>query len=140
MATETDTLSRVPLFRDVEPSTIERIATVARQVVVPVDFEVVREGDDGLGFFVVTDGELDVIRGQTRLQRLKAGDYFGEMALLDDQPRAATVKAATESRCLALYRWDFLNEVRRDPDLALALLSGLSHRLRDLDERYASIR
>ena len=138
MSDDIDALSRVPLFRDVMPATVERIARVARPVVVPEGFEVVREGDDGLGFFLVTEGELDVVRGQTHLQQLKPGDYFGEMALLDDQPRAATVRAATESRCLALYRWDFLPEVRRDSDLALALLAGLSRRLRDLDQRYAS--
>jgi CRP/FNR family cyclic AMP-dependent transcriptional regulator len=62
------------------------------------------------------------------------------MSLLDEMPRSATVRALEPATCLAFYRWDFLSEVRKSPDFTLALLAGLSRRLRELDERYAASR
>jgi CRP/FNR family cyclic AMP-dependent transcriptional regulator len=130
----------IPLFRHVGEDTLKRVADVAREAVFPEGFEVVTQGDDGLGFFLITEGEFEVIRDGVTLARLGPGEYFGEMSLLDDEPRSATVRSATEGRCHTIYRFDFLTLVRRDPDLSLALLEDLSRRLRALDEQYAAER
>jgi CRP-like cAMP-binding protein len=135
-----EALAKVSLFRDVDARTLERLARAARRTVFPEGFEVVKEGDDGLGFFLVQEGQLAVFKGSTEVGRLKPGDWFGEMSLLDEMPRSATVTALEPSVCLALYRWDFLSEVRKSPDFTLALLAGLSRRVRELDERYAASR
>lgn len=133
-------LARVPLFRDLDEEALGRLTRSARKTVFPEGFEVVREGDDGLGFFLVQEGEFSVRRGGVEVGRLQKGDWFGEMSLLDELPRSATVIAVTPAECLAFYRWDFLTEVRKNPDFALALLEGLSRRLRELDDRYAALR
>ena len=65
------------------------------------------------------------------------GGFFGEMGLIDDQPRAATVIAVEPTECALLARWDFQNELREDPDIALALLPVLNARIRELDARLA---
>jgi CRP-like cAMP-binding protein len=138
MSAITESLAEVPLFRDLDAQSLEKIAAISREVVFPEGFDVVKQGDEGLGFFYITDGELAVIRDGAEIGRLKKGQWFGEMSLLDEQPRSATVRATAPSSCLAFYRWDFLSEVRRMPDFTLALLAGLSRRVRELDERYAA--
>lgn len=65
---------------------------------------------------------------------LRAGDFFGEMALFDSVPRSASVRASTPCRCLVLSRWDFLLEVRLHPALAIQMLAVLSPRLRALED------
>ncbi len=66
---------------------------------------------------------------------LTAGDFFGEMALLDDFPRAATVRATSDCECLVLARWDFVALVRTSPEVALAILPVLSQRLRECEDQ-----
>ena len=131
-------LAATPLFEHVDRSEIERIAGIARPVFFPAGFEIVTEGDDGLGFFVITEGEVEVVRGTTRLAELGKGQWFGEMALLDDLPRSAMVRAIEPTRAFVLYRHDFLTEVRKNEAIAIALLKELSSRLRTLDARLAA--
>jgi CRP/FNR family transcriptional regulator len=113
------------------------VAAVARPVTFPDGFEVVTEGDDGLGFFVVRSGEVEVVRGGMRLATLGPDSWFGEMALLDNLPRSASVRATAPTDALAFYRWDFLPEVRRHPQIAIALMAELSRRIRELDASLA---
>jgi CRP/FNR family cyclic AMP-dependent transcriptional regulator len=132
-----ETLAQVPLFRTLNRRALERVAKVVRPVVFPPGFEIVKEGDDGLGFFLIQEGQVEVVKGGVKLNTLGPPEYFGEMSMLDDEPRVATVRALEETRCLAIYRWDFLSEARTNMDLAMALLAGLSQRLRELDARLA---
>jgi CRP-like cAMP-binding protein len=131
-------LANVPLFHEVDRRSLERIAKAARPVIFPPGFEIVKEGDDGLGFFLVQEGHVEVVRDGHVLATLGPTQYFGEMSMLDEEPRVATVRAVEETRCLAIYRWDFLAEVRGNMDLTMALLAGLSRRLRDLDDQLAA--
>jgi CRP/FNR family transcriptional regulator, cyclic AMP receptor protein len=71
------------------------------------------------------------------LEELGPGGAFGEMGLIDDMPRAASVIAIEPTECVLLARWDFQNELREDPEIALALLPVLNARIRDLNERLA---
>lgn len=130
-------LSQVPLFRDVPKKSLERLARIVRERNFKVGDDIVKEGEEGVGFFMITEGAVDVVAGQpeVKLGALKAGDQFGEMALLDNMRRSATVRATAATKCLALSRWDFAAEVRANPDLAMELLAYLSKRVRELDNR-----
>ena len=92
---------------------------------------IVREGDDhGVGFFVVAEGEGDVTVGGTEVDTIGPGSYFGEVALISDRVRTATVTARTDMRCLVMTLWDFRAFVRGDADVAWKLLEhvgGMLH-------------
>jgi CRP/FNR family transcriptional regulator, cyclic AMP receptor protein len=109
----------------------------------PAGAMIVRQGDTSMSFYVVLDGRARVEReaegraGTSVLEELGPGGAFGEMGLIDDMPRAASVIAIEPTECVLLARWDFQNELREDPEIALALLPVLNARIRDLNERLA---
>ena len=101
---------------------------------------IVKEGEQAVAFFVVMKGRVEVLSGvgskkQTVLNEIGAGQCFGEMALLDGMPRVATVRALEDTECLVLSRWDFVAEMRTNPDIAVGMLPVLSRRLREADDR-----
>lgn len=134
-----DVLAQVPLFRELSRAQLGKIARVTDVREVPAGRPVVEErtyrSGGGPAFFLIVEGEADVtIRGK-RVGRLKAGESFGEMSLLDGKPRSATVKAKTP---LVLYRilsWHFLALVRKEPSVAISLLKTVAARLRAMEEK-----
>ena len=136
MTTE-EMLARVPLFQDLNKKSLDRIAKFVR----PRNFQagdvIFKEGEEGVGFFLVTGGNVDVVRGTTTIASIGDGGFFGEMALLDNHRRSATVKATADTSCLAIMRSDFLAELRNNPDLAVEMLNTMSRRVRDLDDKLA---
>jgi CRP-like cAMP-binding protein len=137
MSTE-DVLANVPIFKTLGRKSLARIGAHARRRFFRAGDVIVREGEEGVGFFMISDGSVSVTRATTELARLGPGDFFGEMALLDNHRRSATVKALADTECLAIMRSDFLAEVRNNPDLAVEILSQLSQRVRALDEKLAA--
>ncbi len=135
MADTAEHLRSVPLFRDLPQKTLNRLQRVAVERSFKAGDSIVNEGERGAGFFLITHGSVEVVRGDTRLNTLKDGDFFGEMALLNEFPRSATVRALTDTECLAMSRWDFVAELRANPDLAVEMLEVMSARLRELDQR-----
>lgn len=135
MTATREQLASVRLFRSLSEAAVDRLAKIA----VPRSFrpgeEIVREGGMGAGFFVITDGRVEVTSGGTRISILGKGDFFGEMAMVESHPRAATVRALEDVGCLALARWDFLAEVKSSPELAIEMLEMMSGRIRELDGR-----
>lgn len=105
--------------------------------------EVIREGDTGCCMYVVQDGKVEVLRktvdGEMRLTVLGKGDVFGEMALIDHEVRSATVRALGRARVLTVDKPLFLRKVHEDPALAFRTLERMSHRIRELDARLATI-
>jgi CRP-like cAMP-binding protein len=128
-------LKRVPLFRELPTKSLERIAASAMPVSYRAGEVVFRQGDPGVGFFVVLGGRVSVSLDGKEVAQLPAGGFFGEMSLLDDCPRSATVTAVHDTHCLEVKRADFLRELRSQPDVALEMLAILSKRIRDLDAR-----
>ena len=123
-------LSRVSLFEGIEPKALEQLSRQFRERTFAEGTAVTKEGEPGVGFFVIAEGSARVDIGGDAKASLGPGDAFGEMALIDDGPRSATVVAETELRCLALTPWDFKSFVEDTPTVAWAMLQALARRLR----------
>ena len=127
-------LASAELFRDLTPAELERIERVAHRRHYDPGAVIVTEGQGGIAFFIVTSGQVIISRQDSggnaqEIRRVGPGGAFGEMALFSDRPRSATVTAAEPTDCLALHRLEFLDELRRSPDVALRLLDSLAIRL-----------
>ena len=97
---------------------------------------IARQGDIGTGFFVIVSGAVRVVRDGEMIARLGPGDFFGELSVLDGQPRVAQVIADGPTVCLGLASWDFEAVLLEEPRVTLAILRGLARRLRDLTEAH----
>ena len=119
-------LSRVPLLSGLDNRDLERLARDFGERAFPAGSTVVEQGQEhGIGFFVIAEGEAKVSVDGREVASLGPGDHFGEIALVSDRVRTATVTATTELRCLVMTVWDFRSFVRSDPDVAWKLLQHL---------------
>jgi CRP-like cAMP-binding protein len=119
-------LKRVPIFSDLDGKELERIASSMKQRTFNAGDAVTSEGKTGVGFFVIEDGEATVTVGGEERRRLGPGDYFGEVALLNESPRTATITADTELRCYGLTSWEFRPLVETHGSIAWKLLQTMS--------------
>jgi CRP-like cAMP-binding protein len=123
-------LQRVPLFADFERRDLQRLARSFKERTFGAGKEIASEGKGGAGFFVIEEGEATVsVHGADR-GKLGPGDYFGEIALIDDGSRSATVTADTELRCYGLTAWEFRPLVEGNAAIAWKLLETMAKRLR----------
>jgi hypothetical protein len=106
-----DALGTVPIFESLHPSVLEEMAHQLESLTFAAGEAVVREGDVADRFYVIVEGEVEVSHGDVVVRRETAGDFFGEIGLLRDVPRTATVTAVTDVRLWALDRADFLGAV-----------------------------
>ena len=139
-----DSLRTIPLFAGVGDDDIESIAELLIERRIPRGYTIVEEGLAGDYMYVLLEGEVKVTKlsGDGRekiLGLLGPGDFFGEMSLLDNAVRSANVTSLVETRILALSRSDFLKELRHSPDLAMAVIQELTHRVRQMDEQASSL-
>lgn len=117
-----DILARMPLFRALNDREILRLLQVVEVHPYKDADVVIREGDRGEELFIVLTGSVKVMRGETELARLKPGDHFGEMALVRNQPRSATVLSDLDSELMVIRRTDFFDILRNEHQLAVKLL------------------
>jgi CRP-like cAMP-binding protein len=130
-------LRRVPLFAGLDDRELETLAQSFRDRRFEAGETVAREGDSAVGFFVVEDGVATVrVRGE-EVGRLGPGDHFGEIALIDQGARSATVTAETPLRVWGMTFWDFRPIVEGNARLAWKLLQQLARRLREAEARQA---
>jgi CRP/FNR family cyclic AMP-dependent transcriptional regulator len=139
-----DFLATVPLFRELDRQALRRFAELTREQRFAKGARIVREGDPGDALFIVRSGEVKVelIAQDGReviLGVLGVGDHFGELSLIDGQPRSAHVVATVPSVLLVLRRGDFRKQVEEQPQVAWALLGELSRRLRQADGTIGSL-
>ncbi len=134
-----EALAASPLFAPLDRHDRERVIwrmTISR---FEAGTPIVRQGDTASAFYLILSGEVthaaEADGAATVLATLGPGEVFGEMALLDDGPRSSSVTATVPTRCALLSRWDFREELRRSPEVAIRLLAILSRRIRRLDER-----
>ena len=131
-------LTRAPLFARLEGRQLRRLAELCVPRSYDIGEEIVAEGSTGLGLFVITDGRVEVTRGsgddKVVFAELGPGDLLGEMSLVDDQPRSATVRTLEATTCLLITRGSFQSLVDREPDIAWCIVPVLAGRLRALQE------
>jgi CRP-like cAMP-binding protein len=131
----TELLAACRLFQGVAPPDLAAVADRAVEVDFPANHVIARQGEIGTGFFLVVSGSVRVIRGGEDVAQLGPGEFFGELSVLDGQPRVAQVVTVEPTRCLALASWDFEQALVESPSLALAILRGLASRLRSVTEQ-----
>jgi CRP-like cAMP-binding protein len=123
-------LQRIPLFADLEPRELERLSGSFKERTFDAGNPVATEGEGAAGFFVIESGEAVVtVHGEER-GRLGPGDYFGDIALIDQGSRSATIVADSDLRCYGLTFWDFRPLVESDARIAWPLLQAMAKRLR----------
>jgi CRP-like cAMP-binding protein len=127
-------LGATSMFGRVDPDGLAMIAARMTELEVPAERVIARQGEIGTGFFVIASGSVRVVRGGKVVAALGPGEFFGELSILDGQPRIAQVVSAEPTVCLALASWDFEAVVAEQPSVALAILRELAGRLRDLTE------
>jgi CRP-like cAMP-binding protein len=137
MADPAEALSRVPLFAGIGRRELKRLAERMSARTFREGEVAVEEGRGGAGFWLIEDGEAAVsVQGKV-VRTIGPGDYFGEIALIDEGPRSATVTAATDMRCRGMAAWEFRPFVVEHPDVAWTILQTLAGRLREVETRQA---
>jgi CRP-like cAMP-binding protein len=123
-------LSSVPLFAALDKKQIRNLVESAKERTFKAGDSIVKRGETGIGFYLILSGQAQVERAGQKVATLGAGQFFGEMALLDEQPRTADVKAVGPVRCLVLSSWEFWAAVGDEPEVLRALLKETVRRLR----------
>ena len=119
-------LQRVPLFSDLDRKELERIAAPMKERTFSSGETVTAEGSSGVGFFLIESGNAKVTIGGEDRRRLGPGDYFGEVALLNESARTATITAESDLKCYGLTSWEFRPLVETQPSIAWKLLQAMS--------------
>ena len=131
MSAPIELLEQVPLFQGLEHDHLEMVARSFKDRTFPAGSTVTSEGQGGVGFFVIEDGTATVSVGGEERRKLGSGDYFGEMALIDDSPRSATIVADTDLRCWGLTSWEFRPLVESNASIAWSMLQTMARRMRE---------
>jgi CRP-like cAMP-binding protein len=139
-----ESLRNIGLFSTVHDEDLESVASLLIERRFPKHKTIVEEGLPGDYMYIIREGRVSVSKlsddGREKiLEFLEAGDFFGEMSLLDNAPRSASVRALSETRILALSRADFLAVLKRSPVLSMAVIQELTRRLRQVDEQASSL-
>ncbi len=133
-----DDLAQVPLFSDLNRRQLGKLAKGFKERRFGPGKTVVREGHmDGVGFFVITEGTAAVSVSGSTVAIIGPGEYFGELAMLTEQARGATVTAETPLRCLMMAFWDFRRFAKENPDVSWKLLQHLAGMLMERNARRA---
>ena len=123
-------LSQVPIFSDCSAKDLAAVARGLKEVHHKAGTVIAREGDPGIGLFIIAEGSAKVSIGGKTKAKLGPGDYFGEIALLDGGPRTATVTADTDVTLHGLTEWVFRGLLQEHPAVAVKTLQAMAGRLR----------
>jgi CRP-like cAMP-binding protein len=126
-------LSTVPLFARLRGPALEEVASLTDEVDVKAGTELTHEGRSAAEFFVIVEGTVEVRRDGELLKTLGAGDFLGEIALVDGGPRTATATTTAPSRLLVLTSTEFHTLIADQPEVRTCVLQALADRVRDLD-------
>jgi CRP/FNR family cyclic AMP-dependent transcriptional regulator len=140
----TDILRKVPLFGQLAAPDLDRVAAISRERSYPRNSVILFEDDPGDALYVIAQGQVKVVLigedgREVILSVMGEGEFFGEMALIDDEPRSAHVIAMEDSALLVIRREDFQDLLKQTPGIGLVLLRELSRRLRRVDEKVGSL-
>jgi CRP-like cAMP-binding protein len=126
-------LVKVPLLRDCSVEVLDQLADATAEINFSADRPIVQQGQVGNGLYVIVAGGARIVAGSDELARLGPGEFFGELSVIDQQPRSASAFAIGDTICLALASWDLMAVLEREPRLAMNLLRELADRLRKTD-------
>jgi CRP-like cAMP-binding protein len=132
--TKADALGACPFFQGLSRNELLEIAKVTEDLEVDAGKVLTREGQSGSEFFVIIDGDVSVTKAEQQIRTLGPGDFFGEIALLEDTPRTATVTAKTPLRFFVLTRQAFRSMLAHQPELERKVLTALEERVRATSE------
>ena len=121
------------LFQGLPDGELKKIERQMKIVQHPAGHDILVRGDGGVGFMIITDGQVSVITVQGKTRRLGPGDSFGEMALLDHEGRSATVKADSDVSLATIPEWGFKSFLEEHPEVAYRLMQVLSQRVRQAE-------
>ncbi|TMF74077.1 MAG: cyclic nucleotide-binding domain-containing protein [Chloroflexi bacterium] len=126
-------IKQAKLFQGLPDSEVRSIEKQLKVVKHPAGHDIVVRGEGGVGFMIITDGTVTVNTASGRKRKLGPGDSFGEMALLDQEGRSATVKADTDVTLATIPEWNFKPFLHEHPEVAYRLLQTLSRRIRQAE-------
>lgn len=126
-------LGSVSLFEGFSRKELKAVLDAGKEVSHQEGHEVVTQGGSGAGFHLILEGEAAVLVSGRKRATLGPGEYFGEMSLIDEGPRSATVRATTPLRTLSLASWNFSTLLEKHPSMALKMLVEMSRRLRRVE-------
>ena len=123
-------IGSVPIFAGINEHQRKALAAEGKEISYKAGSPIVTEGTMGVGFFLLLDGKAEVRKGSKVLATLSKGQFFGEMSLIDDQPRSADVIAVAPTKCWAITSWAFAAVTKAHPEIALGMLKEVVKRLR----------
>lgn len=136
-------LKRIPLFKHVPGEGLKRLSDFIQEKRVPRNELVFAEDDLGEEMYLVHEGRVSIYQhtdaGETELEVVEPGGYFGEFAIIDDQPRSASARATEEASLLVLHKNDFRAAVQDYPDIAFEVFREFTRRLRQADRRHRKL-
>ena len=135
MAASTELIRNVPLFADLDKKTLQELASSMKERTFDAGHTVATEGQTGVGFFIIDEGEATISVKGEELNTLGHGDYFGEVALIDDGARTATITAKSPLKCYGITSWEFRPLVEQNADLAWKMLQTMAKMLRASEQR-----
>jgi CRP/FNR family cyclic AMP-dependent transcriptional regulator len=129
----TQVLAKVPLFQGLSKRQLQGLAATATQRTYAAGDRIVTQGQGGIGLFVILSGGAQAIHTAADGQEIVVNtfgptDFFGELAMLNDEPRTASVVATADTECLVLARWEFLGKLKADAEMAVLILQELTKR------------
>ncbi|HXY56721.1 MAG TPA: cyclic nucleotide-binding domain-containing protein [Nitrososphaerales archaeon] len=131
-------MASVPYFEGLSEKTRKAIASEGKVIMYDAGKTIVGEGGAGIGFYLVLEGRVEVRKGEKVLATLEKGQFFGEMSVIDGQPRSADVVAVSPTKCWVLVSWSFAGLLKGHPEIALPMLKELVRRLRAAQSAPAS--
>ena len=136
MAAPQELIQQVPLFSDLDKKALQGLASSMKERTFKEGDTIATEGQTGIGFFIIDEGEAAIsVQGEERAT-LGHGDYFGEVALIDDGARTATITAKTTPlKCYGITSWEFKPLVEQNADLAWKMLQTMAKMLRASEQR-----
>jgi CRP/FNR family transcriptional regulator, cyclic AMP receptor protein len=135
VAAPEELIRQVPLFSELDKRELQGLSSSMKERTFKAGDTIANEGQSGIGFFLIEEGEASVSVGGQERASLGPGDHFGEVALIDDGARTATVTAKSDLRTYGITSWEFRPLVEQNASLAWKLLQQMAKRLRDAEQR-----
>ena len=123
-------MGQAPIFATLTERQLRGLAKTTKVIGYPAGTSIVKQGEPGIAFYIILSGGAEVRQGSRVLAQLVPGQFFGEMTLLDEQPRSADVVATGATSCAVLSRWEFWGFAKSEPEVLQGVLQEMARRLR----------